>query len=208
MQYARFVALRTPIWDEFEARLEAARNAPRRVRYDDLEKLAFQYRQVLHDHALAGARYPQTSTARRLRRLALDGTHWLQWEPGQGQGLLRFFVRTFPLAFRRNLPFLLGAFGLFLAGGLFGLAIAVVEPALGLAVLGPHAVEGLKHGELWTDSLLTAIPPAVGSSRIATNNMSVALTGWAGGALAGLGALYVVLFNGFLLGAIVAATSH
>jgi uncharacterized membrane protein SpoIIM required for sporulation len=32
--------------------------------------------------------------------------------------------------------------------------------------------------------------------------------GWAGGAVAGIGALYVVLLNGFLLGSIVAATWH
>ena len=38
--------------------------------------------------------------------------------------------------------------------------------------------------------------------------MSVAITAFAGGALAGLGALYVVLLNGFLLGAILGITSH
>jgi uncharacterized membrane protein SpoIIM required for sporulation len=38
--------------------------------------------------------------------------------------------------------------------------------------------------------------------------MSVALMGWAGGALLGLGSLYVILLNGFLLGATLATTVH
>jgi hypothetical protein len=33
-----------------------------------------------HDHALAAARFPGTGAARRLQRLALEGTHWLRWE--------------------------------------------------------------------------------------------------------------------------------
>ena len=206
MQYARFVALRAPVWEDFEARLGRAREAPRRVGYDDLEALAFAYRQVLHDHALAAARYPQTSTARRLRRLALEGTHWLQQDGGRPGGLSRFFFRTFPRAFRRNLPVLLMATGLFAASGLLGFTIAEVEPVLGLTLLGPAAVDGLRNGHLWTESLVSTVPPAVSSSGIATNNMGVALIGWAGGALAGLGALYVILLNGFLLGAIFGTT--
>jgi len=52
------------------------------------------------------------------------------------------------------------------------------------------------------------VPPAISSSGIATNNMTVALTGWAGGALLGLGSLYVILLNGFMLGAVLATTVH
>ena len=46
------------------------------------------------------------------------------------------------------------------------------------------------------------------SSGIATNNLSVALTAWSGGMLAGLVPLYVVLLNGLMLGAILGVTLH
>jgi uncharacterized membrane protein SpoIIM required for sporulation len=52
------------------------------------------------------------------------------------------------------------------------------------------------------------MPPAVSSSGIATNNLSVALTTWAGGATAGLLTLYIVLLNGFQLGALLGITLH
>src|SRR5436305_6993376 len=86
--------------------------------------------------------------------------------------------------------------------------MAVLRPELGLTILGPEAVRGLEEGRLWTESLVTTVPPSVSSSGIATNNLTVALTAWSGGLLAGVVPLYVVLFNGLLLGATVGVTLH
>ena len=209
MDYARFVRLRAPLWDEFEARLAAARSPRTRLSHGDLEKAALQFRQVLHDHALAAARFPGTGAARRLRALALQGTHWLHEDRGDRvPGPRRFFASTFPRAFRAHLPHLAAATALFATALVFGASLAIVEPGAGTALLGPDAVEGLRRGRLWTESLVNTVPPAISSSAIATNNMSVALTGWAGGALLGLGSLYVILLNGFMLGAVLATTVH
>jgi len=206
MHYAHFLRSRKPIWDEFEESLERARGR-QNPSHEALEKLAFRYRQVLHDHALAASRYPETGAARRLERLALDGTHWLQWDrPPRGGGLGGFFRHRFPAVFRRFLPHLAVVAFLFLGALFLGLSLTVVQPQVGVALLGPDKVEDLRRGHLWTEALTTTIPPAVSTSVIATNNMSVALTTWAGGALAGLGTLYVVLLNGFLLGAVLGAT--
>lgn len=207
MDYPRFLR-RAPVWDGFEAGLGRVRRDPRSLRHADLETLAFQYRQVLHDHALAASRFPETGAARRLRRLALEGTHSLHWDRGDRLGLDRFLSETFPRTFRRQLPRIGVAVALFATALLFGFSMALVQRGIGLTLLGPAAVQGLEQGHLWTESLVSTVPPAVSSSSIATNNMSVALTGWAGGALAGLGSLYVILLNGFLLGAILATTVH
>lgn len=209
MDYVRLVRTRGLLWDEFERRLGAARASPGSVRYDDLESLALLYRQILHDHALVSDRYAETGVARRLRSLALQGTHLLQGGGGERpHGFARFWITTFPLAFRAHLPYLGVAAALFIVSVLFGLSLGIAEPGVGLALLGPRAVAGLREGRLWTESLVTTVPPVIASSGIATNNMAVALVGWAGGALAGVGSLYVILMNGFLLGAIVAATLH
>lgn len=209
MDYARFVRLRSPIWDQFEERLSTAQRERARVGHADLEALALAYRQILHDHALAASRFPGTGAARRLGVLALRGTHWLHWDRGDRlPGLGQFFARTFPLTFRAHLPYLVTAVALFSTALVFGICLALVQPGAGGAILGPGAVEGLRRGHLWTESLVSTVPPVVSSSGIATNNMSVALTGWAGGAVLGLGSLYVILFNGFLLGAILATTVH
>jgi uncharacterized membrane protein SpoIIM required for sporulation len=209
MDYARFEELRRRGSAEFERRLGAARARPRQLSYEDLEDLAVRYRQVLHDHALASSRYPGTAVARRLARLALAGTHYLQRDVGEHlPGVGRFFLHDFPAAMRRLSPLIAAMVGLFLVSGLFGFSLATVEPAVGASFLTPGAVDDLKRGRLWTESVFSVVPGSVVSSAIATNNLSVAITAWAGGVLAGLGALYVVLVNGLMLGAVLATTAR
>src|SRR5436305_5466608 len=102
MDYARFVRLRRPVWEAFEAQLadirdvRGSRGSLRRAGYGTLEDMALCYRQVLHDHALAAARFPGTAAARRLQSLALDGTRRLTGDRRQRPAALRtFFHRTF-----------------------------------------------------------------------------------------------------------------
>jgi uncharacterized membrane protein SpoIIM required for sporulation len=209
MEYPRFVRLRAAVWDGFEEKLRAAQRQPRQVRHADLEAMAFAYRQVLHDHALVASRFPGTGAAARLRRLALQGTHWLHRDTADRMpGLRQFFGTRFPLALRAHALYLVAAVSLFATAVVFGAALAIVQPGAGTVLLGRGAVEEMRRGHLWTESLVSTVPPAVSSSGIATNNMSVAMAGWAGGAALGLGALYVILLNGFLLGLILATTLH
>lgn len=207
MDYGRFIRLRRPLWDAFEGQLAA--KGLRKIGYDGLEEMALRYRQVLHDHALAAARFPGTAAARRLQALALAGTRRLTGEGGRRRpGVAAFFARTFPAAFQRQLDLNLIALSLFLLAVLWGLTMAVLRPELGLLFLGPEAVRGLEEGKLWTESLVTTVPPSVSSSGIVTNNISVALTAWGGGVLAGVVPLYIVLFNGLLLGVVAGVTLH
>ncbi|MEP6994657.1 MAG: stage II sporulation protein M [Acidobacteriota bacterium] len=209
MEYASFLALRGQSWTDFETRLQSARQRPRGVSYGDLEGLAVGYRQILHDHALASARYPGTGAARRLGRLAVEATRFLYREHREsGSTWVRFWTRSFPEAFRQNLGHTLAAIFLFSVAALFGFSLAVTQVSLGASLLGPKAVRDLENGQLWTESLVHSVPPSLSSSAIARNNVGVALAGWAAGALAGIGALYILFLNGFLLGALFGVTLH
>lgn len=209
MDYGTFLRLREPGWREFEQRLDQAQNHPRAVLYDDLEFLAVRYRQILHDSGFANARFPGTGAARRLAHLALLATRFLQREPDDsGFSLVRFWRVTFPAAFARNRGNTLAAAFLLLVGAVFGLGLAAMQLSLATALLGPGTVAGLESGRLWTESTVSSVPPSISSSAIARNNLGVALVGWAGGTLAGLGSLYILFFNGFLLGAVFGVTLH
>jgi uncharacterized membrane protein SpoIIM required for sporulation len=216
MDYARFLRLRRPLWEDFGRRLADLREtrelgARRRRRpgaaapsYGEVEELAFAYRQVLHDHALAANRFPGTGAARQLAALALAGTHRLTRQSAPGRGGLRHFVfRAFPAAFQRQLGLLGLAATVFGGSCLLGLVLAAVQPSLGNLLLGPKAIAGLAEGRLWTESLTTTVPPAVASSGIAANNLSVALAAWGGGVLAGVVPLYMLVMNGLLLGGVI-----
>jgi uncharacterized membrane protein SpoIIM required for sporulation len=209
MDYGGFLALRESGWIQFEERLRQAQQRPRALRYEDLEFLAVRYRQILHDSSLARARFPGTGAARRLERLAVEATRFLHPEQREsGSMLARFFGRTFPDAFRRNLPNLGASVFLFAVAAVFGLGLAAVQPSLAMALLGPKAVADLQNGHLWTESIVPSAPPSVTSSTIARNNLGVALVGWAGGAIAGIGALYILFLNGLLLGGVFGVTLH
>lgn len=209
MDYARFVALRRAAWDELEARLEAARRRPKELGHADLEGLAIQYRRLLHDHATCSERFPGTGAARRLRLLALAGTRLLHRDrEASGWSLRDLYLRRFPIAFRRQLAETGLAAALFSSLAIFGLLAAIMLPHLGTSLLGPERVADLARGHLWTESLTTTIPASVSSSMIATNNISVALLAWVGGALGGLGSLWICALNGFHLGSIFGVTVH
>ncbi|MDY7096229.1 MAG: stage II sporulation protein M [Acidobacteriota bacterium] len=207
MDYAAFQRLRQPVWEGFEQALESARRQSR-PSHQEVEALAMSYRQVLHDHALATSRYPGTGAARRLRRLAAAGTHYLHREPPAKSSGGSFFLYTFPNAVWRRSRALGIALGVFVLLAVFGLAVTIYRPGLGVAFVGTEAVEGMRHGRLWTESLTTTTPPAISSSFIATNNLSVALTAWAGGALAGIGSLFILALNGLMLGSVIGITLH
>lgn len=209
MDYAQFVRLRRPIWESFERRLAATGASWKGLSHSELEEMALRYRQVLHDHALAASRYPGTAAARQLRGLAIEGNRRLQSGRSEGvRGLAYFFQRAFPAAFRRQLDLLGIAVALFFLAIGVGLALAVLQPAIALSLLGDKAVAGLEQGHLWTESLVSTTPPSLSTSAIATNNLSVALAAWGGGMLAGLVPLYLVLFNGLHLGAVAGVTAH
>lgn len=207
MDYRRFSELRGPIWDELEQGLGRARDGG--LDYRELERLSLLYRQVLHDHSIARGRYAGTSVDRRLQRLVLEATHRLQRDTGEELPTLRLFLfDIFPRTFRRLHPEIGLAILVFCATTLFGAALAAVEPAIATLFLPAEAIEDLSHGELWTDSILTTSSSSMVSSSIALNNLKVLITAFAGGAAAGLGALWVLLLNGLMLGSLAITTAH
>jgi len=114
----------------------------------------------------------------------------------------------FATGFRRRFQQSLGAFGaavwLFVLGAATGFLLTMMKSDFAQVFLGPVLVNGVRQGELWTDRVTSIAPPEVLSSGILTNNISVALFAWAGGALFGLLSVYVLVFNGMMLGSVLA----
>lgn len=207
MDYRRFREMREASWSELEAGLRTA--ASRKPDYRALEYLAFRYRQALHDLSVARTRFPGTAVVQRLQRLVLAATHFLQRDTGERVPTLgRFATRLFPAAVREVAPAIGVALALFVAAALLGGVLTAVEPGIGGIFLPPEVISELRQGKLWTDSIFAVTPSAVAASGIATNNLSVLFTAFAGGAVAGLGSFYVLLVNGLMIGAILVLTAH
>ena len=88
---------------------------------------------------------------------------------------------------------------------LAGVAIASSDPGFERLLLGGGMMDTIETGRMWTHSIVAIKPLA--SSAIATNNLSVPFAAFAGGILAGLGTVYMMIFNGLLIG-VVAVACH
>jgi uncharacterized membrane protein SpoIIM required for sporulation len=113
---------------------------------------------------------------------------------------VRFIAVTFPCAFRQNLAPCLVSLVIFLGAAAAGAALTYRDPDFKTKVLGPAMVDTIDRHEMWTHSIV-AIKP-IASSQIMTNNMSVALIAFAAGITGGAGTIYMLAFNGLLLGVI------
>jgi uncharacterized membrane protein SpoIIM required for sporulation len=208
MDYARFKATGIEDWEAAASLMERSRrHGLSSLSHEEVEGLAALHRRVVSDFAYARTHFAGTEAVADLRRLAFEGHRILaaRHEPALPR-VARFVTTDFPELFRRSVPTLAAAVGLFAAASLLGFVLTVSTESFAHLFLGPEAIEGLRSGRIWTDSVSSAAPPSVTASRILTNNMSVALLAWAGGMLAGLLTLWVLVLNGVMFGSVIALT--
>jgi uncharacterized membrane protein SpoIIM required for sporulation len=204
--YSKFVAAGRPEWDDVAAALRRlSKGGPAALGHGELEALAAAHRRVVADFAWARSTFPGSPAEAELRRLAFDGHRVLgARDVPLRERTITYLLDTLPSAFaqtRRERNVALATMGV---GFVLGVVLATFDEAAAGWFIGPEQLDGLRHNRIWTDHLSSAVPGGVLAGFIARNNMSVALVAWMGGALGGLGALYVLALNGVMLGAIVA----
>jgi uncharacterized membrane protein SpoIIM required for sporulation len=116
---------------------------------------------------------------------------------------MHFLAREWPATFWRFKPYLIISTAVFCACALAGSLLTLKNQDFALQVLGPGMIESIERGQMWTHSIVGIEP--VASSTITTNNISVAFTTFAMGVTAGIGTLYMIAFNGLLIGVVGAA---
>lgn len=191
---------RRPYWEELEKLLtQCGKAGVSALNRRELRSLSLLYRQVAADLSILRQDQSGRIYADHLNRL-LARAHNIIYigKRGSTLGILLFFFKTYPRVFQRNFPYVLTAFIIFLAGGAAGLLATLYNPGFQLQVLGPGMVDTIEHHRMWTHSVV-AIKP-IASSAIMTNNLSVTFLTFALGITAGLGTLYMLFFNGLLLG--------
>ena len=170
--------------------------------HDEVRELALLYRQTAADLSIAREDPASAPLARYLNDL-LGRSHNLVYSGGaraRPAGALRFFVHDFPRVFRETLPHTLTAFALFLAGMVAGVVLSIADPGFERFILAGRMMDTIERREMWTHAIVAIKPFA--SSQIMTNNIAVSLAACATGMFFGLGPVYMMLFNGLLIGVI------
>ncbi|MEM6285303.1 MAG: stage II sporulation protein M, partial [Chloroflexota bacterium] len=108
--------------------------------------------------------------------------------------------------FRQTWVFTFVAFSLFLVPFIVGFRLAYINPA----VAGPLGLEP-NRALLADQTIWTEIPPEerpAAMSTIATNNIRVALLAFGGGITLGIVSVYVLTYNGLIIGAVLGLAYH
>ena len=198
----RWLEKRKPHWEKLESLLNLSdRQGLKALSRSDLQELSLLYRQTAAD--LAAIREDRSSVhfARYLNQL-LARAHNIIYT-GQRTSpwaAFSFFWDTYPRIFRQNLGLVALSIAIFAVSGVIGAVLTYQNPDFKVKILGPDMVDTIEHQKMWTHSIVGIKPLA--SSAIMTNNISVAFSTFAFGITAGLGTIYMMIFNGLLIGVI------
>ena len=110
---------------------------------------------------------------------------------------INFFRYDFPAIFRKTFPFTLTAFITFILAAGFASVVCLLDEGFADRIAPGMRQDIIGHHN-WTDAINSANPLA--STSIQRNNITVTFYAFAGGVLAGVGTLLVLVQNGLLLG--------
>lgn len=168
------------------------------------------YRSVTSDLALAQREYPRHQVTTFLNQLVARGHATIyQGEPLAVRRLKHYFLVGLPTTFREALPFIVTAALLLIVPALIAGFLTNWQPDASTWLL-PANVQELRplieDQELWTNIPVEERPYT--SAFLMTNNIQVSFMAFGGGITAGLFSLYILVFNGLLLGGITGLTAH
>ena len=207
-----FVSAHRPQWERLESLLRRMRGGRLSGLSDD-DVLAFGhlYRQATSDLAVARRDYPYDGVTVYLNGLVARAHPFVYRGEAMDRGRLgRFYSETFPRAFHGALPFTMVALLLTVVPALACFLVTVARPDAAYALL-PGTAEQLvpvvQQHHLWFNGDPSGSQSLVSSS-IMSNNIKVALIAFAGGALLGLLTVYILIYNGIMIGTLAGVVQH
>lgn len=186
-------------WIEYEQLIQGY---PARLPNPD--RLAELYVQLTDDLAYARTFYPRSQTVRYLNGLAAR-THLAIYKNKREKGsrFLNFWRHDLPGIYSRNLRFMLYSALFFTFFFVIGVVGALRDEAMVRAVLGDEYVnmtlENIEKGDPM--GVYKSMPPLMMLIYISFNNLAVAFRVFAMGILLSAGTLYMLFFNGVMIGA-------
>jgi uncharacterized membrane protein SpoIIM required for sporulation len=197
-----FVATRAPSWEELERLVGAARNRPARLGADGVLQLGALYRGAAADLAHARREYPGHPIVARLERLVARARQLVYHGSSSGVTLREFVSRGYWRRIRERRLLLVTAIVCFAVPALLAGYWAWRDPGAASGLV-PAAFESVTEPRPAGEDLGLSVDEQTDmAARIFTNNIRVTMLAFAGGMLLGLGTLFVLLFNGVMLGAI------
>ncbi|MBN2006091.1 MAG: stage II sporulation protein M [Anaerolineae bacterium] len=206
-----FYESRQEDWKQLTHLLNRCQSEIRQLSPEELDTLGRLYRLATSDLALAQRDFPTHKVTLYLNQLVARAHATIyRGEPLAYNRLLRFITEGYPRLYRRTFPYILVAILLFMIPALVIGVAMTVNPDSARWLLPADAqrlIPIMENDELWTEDIGIEDRPYV-SSFVMQNNIQVAFLAFGSGMLFGVGSVYVMIFNGQLLGGIMGLAFH
>ncbi len=209
MNAEQFYRSRLADWQQLTALLDKSQQM-NQLSPAEVQQMGLLYRSVTSDLALAQREFPRHQVTTFLNQLVARGHATIyQGEPLAMSRLKHYFLVGLPTTFRESLPFMITAALLLIVPAVIAGFLTNWQPDASTWLL-PADVQSLRplieDQELWTNIPVEERPYT--SAFIMSNNIRVSFMAFGGGITAGLFSLYILIFNGLLLGGITGLTAH
>lgn len=204
MNIKRWIARREPNWQRLDTLLtQVEKKGLKSLKASEIRELASLYRSVSADLARARTHQVGTILLQDLQRLTsrsytqiYQGSRRQEW-----QAIVEFYRWGFPAVVQETFGYTAVATAIFLFGALIAWWFSWQDPMFMSLIVPEELIEKVRdRHELWMGSILGREP--LESSNIMINNLRVSFNVVAGGITAGVFTVFVLAFNGLLIGAI------
>ena len=204
MNIQRWIARREPNWKRLDSLLkQVEKKGLKSLQASEIRELASLYRSVSADLARARTNQVGNTLVQDLQRLTsrsysqiYQGSRRQEW-----QEAVEFCRWGFPALVQQTFGYIALATAIFLLGALIAWWFSWQDPVfMSLVVPEDLIVKVRDRHELWMGSIVGTEPLA--SSNIMINNLSVCFKAVGGGITAGAFTVFLMAFNGVLIGAI------
>lgn len=211
MEIERFLADRATQWRRLERLLDQVESAPdHELGLSRIQEVVHLYREACSDLNKARSYTANAALLDRLNELTGRGYRFVYRRQPRGltrAAVTRFLRREVPMAFRRRRAAVMAAAGALIVGAIVGFGAVVASPQRGAQLVPEHffdadpreRVEKLEAEEERIDTVEKASQFA---AQLYTHNIQVALLAFSLGALTLVGGLWILFYNGVILGAV------
>ncbi len=200
----RWFGARLPVWTALGEQLTHLERA-KQATPDEVLGCMRVYPELARDLAIARKVAPQGQVTRHLERQYFR-LHRMLYQPAFSwrEDLVVLVQSELPAIIHEMRWRIVSVTLLFVASTLFGWWLITANPDLAGLFASESMQDDVRNGRLWTEGLFSVTPPSVASVSIFTNNITVALTAASLGVLYGFGTLYIIGYNGMMLGGVFA----
>lgn len=202
MKFDLFIRSKKPHWYRLESLVHAYQFS-KKIDPADLSEMIRLYRSACADYAYAKSNYPYERAVIELNTL-IGRAHKIIYgtKPFSFRFIIQFILKDFPETFRQTIRYPVISALVFALGAFLAFAGSLVNPELPKTLIGGHYVEMTQSNIQKNDpfAVYKKENSSVMSSFIMTNNIKVTFFAFGMGIFAGVGTLYVLFYNGLILG--------